>query len=195
MGRMKKIYIILTITLNLITFNNLIAKDITTVVISAGKTVQSKSTVGTNVTVISGETIKNSPESFLGDIIDGNTNSTNLFQMGGYGTNMGIQLRGLEKRYSTVYVDGVKMSDPSTPDNSFYIQHIMKDSIDRVEILKGNQSTLYGPNAIGGTIHIFTKRGEEGHRTNSKVTGGSNNPCIPSWCIFHKNSKKTFAEQ
>ena len=71
---------------------------------------------------------------------------------------MGIQLRGLEKRYSTVYIDGVKMSDPSTPDNSFYFQNIMKESIDRVEVLKGNQSSLYGPNAIGGTIHIFTKK-------------------------------------
>ena len=37
---------------------------------------------------------------------------------------MGIQLRGLEKRYSTVYIDGVKMSDPSSPDNSFYFQNI-----------------------------------------------------------------------
>ena len=75
---------------------------------------------------------------------------------------MGIQLRGLEKRYSTVYIDGVKMSDPSSPDNSFYFQNIMKESIDRVEVLKGNQSSLYGPNAIGGTIHIFTKKGKPG---------------------------------
>ena len=51
----------------------------------------------------------------------------------------------------------------------------MKESIDRVEILKGNQSTLYGPNAIGGAIHIFTKKGEEGQKPVVEVQSGSNN--------------------
>ncbi len=46
----------------------------------------------------------------------------NYFQSGGHGTQAGIQLRGLPKRYSTVYIDGVKMSDPSNPDNSFIFQ-------------------------------------------------------------------------
>ena len=170
---MKNIFLISVIFLTLVSFNKLVSADVPTIVISAGKTPQSLSTVGTNVTVISGDTIRNSSSSFLGDIIDSSTSGTNFFQSGGEGTNMGIQLRGLEKRYSTVYVDGVKMSDPSTPDNSFYLQHIMKDSIEKVEILKGNQSTLYGANAIGGTIHIFTKKGKEGHRSTTNFKTGS----------------------
>ena len=63
-----------------------LAKDIPVIVISPGKTIQSTSTVGTNVTVISGETIRNSNEKFLGNIIDGSTSGTNLFQQGGDGT-------------------------------------------------------------------------------------------------------------
>ena len=101
-------------------FNKAFSKDLPVIVISPGKTPQSLSTVGSTVTVIDGETIRNSNESFLGAIIDQESGSTNTFQDGGHGTNMGIQLRGLEKRYSTVYIDGVKMSDPSSPDNSFY---------------------------------------------------------------------------
>ena len=162
------------IIIMLLFFNKAFSKDLPVIVISPGKTPQSLSTVGSTVTVIDGETIRNSNESFLGAIIDQESGSTNAFQDGGHGTNMGIQLRGLEKRYSTVYIDGVKMSDPSSPDNSFYFQNIMKESIDRVEVLKGNQSSLYGPNAIGGTIHIFTKKGKPGFRSNTIVKSGSN---------------------
>ena len=185
---MRFIILILLIS-NISLFKYLSSEEIPTIVISAGKTPQSLSTVGTNVTVISGDTIRNSNENFLGNIIEGSTSGTNLFQQGGDGTNMGIQLRGLEKRYSTVYVNGVKMSDPSTPDNSFYFQNIMKDSIDRVEILKGNQSSLYGANAIGGTIHIFTKKGKEGHRSNVSVEGGSNNTKSAYYSVDGANDK------
>ena len=52
------------------------------------------------------------------------------------------------------------MNDPSTTDNSFYAQDIMKHSIDKVEILKGSQSSIYGANAIGGTI-IFSQKKEK----------------------------------
>ena len=98
----------------------------------------------------------------------------NYFQSGGYGTNAGIQLRGLPKRYSTVYIDGVKMSDPSSPTNDFYFNHLMKNSIERVEILKGSQSSLYGSSAIGGTINLFTKKGREGHHNNIEFSNASN---------------------
>ena len=60
----------------------------------------------------------------------------NIFQLGGKVTNTGIQLRGLPKRYSNVYIDGVKMNDPSASDNGFYSQGLFKDSIDRIEILR-----------------------------------------------------------
>lgn len=151
------------------------ANEIPIIVISAGKTNQSYSTVGSDIEVIGSETLKNSKHNFIGDIINDEIAGANFFQSGGYGTQAGIQLRGLPKRYSTVYIDGVKMSDPSSPDNSFYISNIMKESIDKIEILKGSQSSMYGSNAIGGTINIFTKKGTEKKQTNYNYSYGSNN--------------------
>jgi vitamin B12 transporter len=154
--------------------SKLYANEIPIIVISAGKSIQSYSTVGSDIEVITSEDLEKSEYNFLGDILDNSMPGANYFQSGGHGTQAGIQLRGLPKRYSTVYIDGVKMSDPSNTDNSYYVSSIMKDSIERVEILKGSQSTLYGSSAIGGTINIFTKKGSKGKHQDYDISTGSN---------------------
>ena len=143
-------------------FQNLFAADIPIIVIAPSKKAQSISTVGSTTTVFDESSINNTNDFFLGDVLGNRTTSFNFFQTGGHGTNSGIQLRGLPKRYTTVYIDGVKMSDPSSPSNDFYFDHILKNQISRVEILKGNQSSVYGSGAIGGTINITTKKGKPG---------------------------------
>ena len=168
----KKIFFII---FSFLFFNHIFCEEIPIITISAGKFPKSLGTVGSNVTIINSEQIENSNENFLADIIDENSLNTNIFQSGGAGNLVGFQIRGLEKRYSTIYIDGVKMSDPSSTDNSFYLQNVMKNSIERIEILKGNQSVLYGPNAITGTIHIFTKKGTENDKTLTQINFGSNN--------------------
>ena len=168
---------------------SLFAQDIPVIVISPGKTVQSLGTVGSTVEVFTSDTINNSSHFSLANVIDDNSTSTNLFQMGGHGSNIGIQLRGLEKRYSTVYIDGVKMLDPSSSDGSFYLENVMKNGIDRVEILKGTQSSLYGSNAIGGTINIFTKKGRKGKHSNFEIETASKNTKNISYSIDGADDK------
>ncbi len=151
------------------------SKEIPVIVISPGKTLQSKSVVGSDVEVIDSKTLKNSNEYFIGDILDNSLNGMNYFQSGGYGTVSGIQLRGQPKRYTTVYIDGVKVSDPSTPSNDYYFNNLMSGSFDRVEILKGAQSSLYGSGALAGTVQLFSKKGREGHNKNINISKGSFN--------------------
>ena len=184
--------IIVSILIIIFSFQNLFAADIPIIVISPGKNPQSYDEVGSSVSVIDSNEIENSSNFFIADIIGNNTTSTNMFQMGGQGTNTGIQLRGLEKRYSTVYIDGVKMSDPASSDNSFYMENIMKNSIERVEILKGTQSSLYGSNAIGGTINIITKKGNEGNNSNFEVETGSNNTRNVYYSVDGANDKMNY---
>ena len=138
------------------------SKEIPIIVISANKKPQSLSTVGTSTTILDEKFFNNTTEYFLGDALSASTTGANFFQSGGHGTSSAIQLRGMPKRYSTVYIDGVKMSDPSSVSNDFDFNNILTSQVSRVEILKGNQSSIYGSGAIGGTIHITTKKGKPG---------------------------------
>ena len=105
------------------------AENIPVIVITASKKPQSLSTVGTSVTVLDENFFKETNEYFLGDALASNTTSSNFFQSGGHGTASAIQLRGMPKRYSTVYIDGVKMSDPSSVSNDFDFNNILTSQV------------------------------------------------------------------
>jgi len=154
--------------------NSALAGDIPVIVIAPSQKAQSKSTVGTSVSIYDEVFIGKSNSFFLGDVLGSGSSSLNKFQTGGYGSTSGIQLRGLPKRYSTVYIDGVKQYDPGSPSGDFDFSHILKDQISRVEILKGNQSSVYGSGAMGGTINITTKKGKPGFKKNAIYNTGSN---------------------
>ena len=173
----SKIYLLsfLIVFKGLVFTNFLNASEIPVIVIAPSKKAQSISTVGSSVVVLDEEFIENSNEFFLGDLLSSNTTSTNFFQSGGFGTSSAIQLRGLPKRYSTVYIDGVKMSDPSSVSGDFDFNNILTSHLSRVEILKGSQSSVYGSGAIGGTINITTKKGKDGFHKKFNYATGSNN--------------------
>ena len=153
--------------------NKLHSSEIPTIVIAPSKKPQSISTVGTSVTVIDEKDLENSNEFFIGDVLSYSSPSTNYYSSGGYGTFSAIQLRGLPKRYSTIYIDGVKMSDPSAISNDYYIDDILKNQVERIEILRGNQSSIYGSGAMGGTINIVTKKGKPGFHKEVKYNTAS----------------------
>ncbi len=168
------------------------SKEIPIIVIAPSKKPQSISTVGTSISILDELFFENSKEVFLGDVLSSNSTSTNFFQSGGHGTSSAIQLRGLPKRYSTVYIDGVKMSDPSSVSNDFDFNHILTSQISRVEILKGNQSSIYGSGAIGGTINIFTKKPKEGFHKDFHYNTGSNGLQNLAGSLSGANRKSSF---
>ena len=170
---MKILLLGLLLLFNFFKFEMVYGNDIPIIVISAGKSPQSMSIVGSDVEIINEETISNSGENFVGDILSENLMGMNYFQSGGYGSVSGIQLRGQPKRYSTVYLNGIKLSDPSTPSNDYYFGNLMNNSLETVEVLKGSQSTLYGNGAIAGAINLYTKKGKEGHHQNGAISEGS----------------------
>ena len=181
----------LFIIIFIFSFKNLFAADIPIIVIAPSKKAQSISTVGSSVTVYGQSDLENTNDYFLGDILSDGA-SSNFFQSGGKGTLSGIQIRGMPKHYSTVYIDGVKMSDASTPKNAYNFDDILSNQISRVEILKGNQSSVYGSGAMGGTINITTKRGQPGFQKNFFYNTGSHGTHNLSFSVGGADDKQDY---
>ena len=97
-----------------------------------------------------------------------------MAQNGGIGTVFSpLSLRGSSSARTLVLVDGVRMEDGGF--NLTNLQHIMLDQVERVEIVRGNVSSLYGSNAVGGVIQVFTKRGKGEPKPYGQVMAGSRN--------------------
>ncbi len=67
-------------------------------------------------------------------------------------------MRGLPSYYTKVLIDGVDVSDSSLMQPSYNFANLTVDDIEKIEIVQGAQSGLYGSNAVGGVINIITKK-------------------------------------
>lgn len=80
-----------------------------------------------------------------------------ISQTGGYGAQTAIRLRGAEPDHTLVLVDGLRVNSVSAGTSA--IEHLSVDDIERIEIVRGNVSSVYGSEAIGGVVRIFTRQG------------------------------------
>lgn len=90
---------------------------------------------------------------------------------GGLGKASALSIRGLETRHTLLLVDGVRVGSATLGAPS--LDNLPLESIERIEIVRGPLSGLYGSDAVGGVVQVFTRRGQEGFRPNLKVTAGS----------------------
>ncbi len=81
-------------------------------------------------------------------------------QNGAFGGTSSIFIRGTSNAHALIMIDGVRVSDPITADGNISISDISTDNIEKIEVVRGAQSVLYGSAAIGGVINIITKKGE-----------------------------------
>lgn len=133
------------------------ATDLDQLVVTASRTAQTQEQTLAAVTVIDRAEIDRLQPNSLQDLLRG-TPGLSLTNNGGPGKSTSIFLRGTESDHVLVLVDGVRLGSATSGGAS--IQDIPVDQIERVEIVRGPFSSLYGSEALGGVIQIFTRRPE-----------------------------------
>jgi len=125
-----------------------------------------------SVEVISREDIERAGHSSLVELLQA-TPGVQVTANGGPGSNSSVYIRGSEARHTLLLVDGVRIGSASSGTATF--EAIPLAMIERIEILRGPASALYGSEAIGGVVQIFTRRGQRGFQPEVSVGYGTDN--------------------
>lgn len=128
-------------------------------------------TVGSSVTGITDEELRQKQARFVSDVLR-DVPGVAVNRSGTIGSTTEVRIRGAEANQTLVIIDGVKMNDPASGD-VFDFSTLLASDIERLEVLRGPQATLYGSNTMGGVINITTKKGEPGLRGSAQLEGGS----------------------
>ncbi len=142
------------------------------VVVTAFRQPQSIQRAGSAISVISAEDIAKSAPGSVSDLLRGQP-GLSIVENGGPGKTANVQLRGAESRHTLVLIDGIRVNDPSGPASEFDFANLALADVERIEILRGPQSALYGSDAIGGVINIITRKGRGAPRASFTLEGGS----------------------
>jgi vitamin B12 transporter len=126
------------------------------VVVTATRTETPLTQVIASVEVIPGDVLLRQPASDLGDALR-TLPGVEVARLGGHGQQTSIFLRGTDSNHVLVLVDGLRIN-PGTI-GSAAIQNIAPELVERIEVVKGPRSTLYGSDALGGVINVITRRG------------------------------------
>lgn len=142
---------------------------LTAVVVSATKTPARMSALTQAVTVLTGDELRARGITRVSDALR-SVPGASVVQSGSAGSVTSLFLRGGESRYTKVLIDGVAVNSPG---GYFDFSHLTTDNIERIEIVRGPASVVYGADAVSGIIQIFTRQGRGPLSVNAKARGGT----------------------
>jgi len=160
------------------------------VIVTATRTAQTVDETLSSVTVITEKQIQQQQAHDLPSLLTA-ISGIDMSVNGGMGKKTSIFMRGTSSTHLLVMVDGIKMGSATSGDIAF--QHIPVNQIERIEIIRGPRASLYGSEAIGGVIQIFTKKGKAQQQTYAEVGYGSYATNTFAAGISGKSDKTSYA--
>ena len=151
-----------------------------TTIATATRTEAPTSQVGASATVFTAEDLERRQTPFLADLLRATPGSI-VVPSGGPGSLTSLFVRGGESDYNKVLLDGVPLNEPG---GSFYLNNLTTETLERVEIVRGAYSSLFGSDAMASVIQLFTKRADRAARrpqVSAQIDGGT-------YHTFHANA-------
>lgn len=145
--------------------------DLDEIVVTASRTAQPLKAVGSAIDIFTDEDIAARPRFEVSDLLR-QLPGVSVNRSGQLGAQTQVRLRGAEANHTLVLINGIEVGDPVTG-GEFDFANLLTDDVERIEVLRGPQSALYGAQAIGGVINIVTAQGWGAPQYKAEAQGGS----------------------
>jgi vitamin B12 transporter len=153
------------------------ADSLDEVIVTATRSAQSADESLAPVTVITREDLEQCAQQDALDALEALVPSLQITRQGGHGKSSGFFLRGSNSQNALVLIDGQRVGSATLGTTA--LEQVPADMIERIEIVRGPRASLYGSEAVGGVIHIFTRKGKPGS-AHAKIGVGSHDTRLAS---------------
>jgi vitamin B12 transporter len=148
--------------------------ELSDVVISATRIATHAYELASSFSLIDSSQITDSHKDNIYELLQSQT-GISISQQGAPGAFTQIYIRGADPSQTQVIIDGINMNMANDPDNTYDFADLSTDNVEKIEIIRGPQSTLYGSDALAGVINIITKKGSGRPAFSLSTEGGSYN--------------------
>ena len=176
----------------LVSAQQLASEQLGQVVVTATRTPVEVSDLVTETTILDRAALDRSEGRTLVEIL-AQAPGLQFSNTGGLGKSSSLFVRGLEARHVLLLVDGVRVGSATL--NTASLDNLPLDTVERIEIARGPMTSLYGSNAMGGVVQVFTRRGTPGLRGNARLTAGSRGYGLASGGVSFGADNFDFAAQ
>ena len=161
-------------------------------VITADRKPEPISRTGSAISVVNSETLATSNPGSLVDALR-TVPGLDITETGGPGGTTNIRLRGGNTGQTLVMIDGIRINDPTAASGDFDFAMFAPSAIERIEVLKGPQSALYGSDAMTGVVNIITKTGSGPAQFNVRTEGGSYGTAVTNGSLTGSSGPWSYA--
>ena len=157
---LNKLFLFIILSTNISFLNSTIANEVKEIIVKGARIDISEDNFGSSIFILDSEEIRLRG---IRSAIDAISSSPGVIakKNGSFGGVGSVRIRGASSSQTLVLIDGIPVNDASSPGGGYNFEYLDTSNIDRIEVLRGSQSTLWGSDAIGGVVNIYTKSADK----------------------------------